>query len=1329
MTTEILLRTDENERLTVTLEGQSLAADIPLADLPTLPILQADPYTAGAALTEALGGADLLSRLRSDPDRLLLLEADAPAAAIPWEFAALDGRQLLGQRYGFLRLIDLPADPAPPPGALHFLALGADPLVDDEGRPRERRLRIDRELGAVRRALDESGIDLTARRLPPTADGLQAALLRGPAILHLSCHGSVIETERGPLALLALEDQNGALQYLHGTDLANLTSQGVLRLVVLSACKTASSLALPQSEETQGVDDATLARALVQNGVPAAIGMQGGFPDHLSDDFAVPLYRYLLAGHSLAAAVRQARVGLSGDPAAAGLPVCYAARDGWAALPCRAGAPTVAASLRLPGRVHLPPEIQAPQPLRGRNGALHELAKLYAPRPEVDGARVVTVVGAGGMGKTALAAAFVERFGYRWPGGVLAVSFAAGEPDAARLRADLLRGLLGQSAAQALAQAPAAEQTRRILERLRDWDGLLLLDNYESILQGLGEEETEALAIHRLAAQAARGGASLLLTSRRQPAKLAGERVFPRSDHPLPGLSLDPGAALFLHHSTRAPDEGQPALSLARQVADVTEGHPLAIALLAGEYDDSPVPPADFLAGWADELAQARDYGLAEHHRTFTVAFDRSYDRLPPAQQERLRALSRFPFPFFAEGAALVWGLDLEEDDLAAARRRLHALTQRSLLEVESYFEDQTPAAYRFQPALRQALARRVSDREQAAQEAGYAAYGAWLARRGYSDIHKDPGLARLVRVSMEALEAAAGRLEGTERLWHIRRLAWLKGAYGQTQEAYDLIESVLDPGRPLPDAEHDPEAARVESSLRYELANLCVTRGDLDRALALYQESLQLKEQIGDLKGKAASLHAMAQVYLTRGDLDRALALYQESLQIDEQIGDLKGKAASLHAMAQVYLTRGDLDRALALYQESLQIEEQIGDLKGKASSLHAMAQVYLTRGDLDRALALYQESLQIKEQIGDLQGKGASLHQMANILMQRGEWGKAEQILQESQQLAQKVGSIKHLAFATIKLGQLAQARGDAAAALSRYREGLAIHERLGMGRESAQVRQFIASLEGGDRPAAPADPLRQLTAQARDGAQSGDIHSAIAAQEQAVALLRQAIEQQSDEDRDALVALSVLLYNLAGYYGQADRHDEAVAALEQVVGLDQRTGHSDLESDRQALERARRLASLSPEERAQLAAQPPAADLNQQIQAQLAQLPPEQRAQAEAAASELARRLEQMSDEEQAQYLAAAQAAGQRQQIDDLAGQARDGALAALRGQTDRQALIAKIDQVAAQAAEDEQPGSPWYELAAYLRAVLALLRGERLPPVPEQYAAHIAAIQDA
>ena len=58
------------------------------------------------------------------------------------------------------------------------------------------------------------------------------------------------------------------------------------------------------------------------------------------------------------------------------------------------------------------------------------------------------------------------------------------------------------------------------------------------------------------------------------------------------------------------------------------------------------------------------------------------------------------------------------------------------------------------------------------------------------------------------------------------------------------------------------------------------------------------------------------------------------------------------------------------------------------------------------------------------------------------------------------------------------------------------------------------------------------------------------------------------EETNERDALVQLSVLLYNLAGYYQQAGRHSEAAACFEEVVALDEQTGHEDLASDREAL-----------------------------------------------------------------------------------------------------------------------------------------------------------------
>ena len=1198
---ELTLRTDERGDVSAYLGDERLAGPTPRDTLPKAPALYADPYALGRSLYAALGGPALLARLEGDAGGLLI-DADDDAQAVPWEFATLPGSEYLACRFGLLRLVDRPAPP-PTPGPLRLIVLGADPLVDDKGRAREGyRLKLDEEFAALRAGLNASGKALEARRLPPTAEALRAALRTlppdGAALLHLSCHGTVVKTDSGPSAMLLLEDADGAEQRLRGADLTNMAPRrGGLRLVVLSACKT---------DEGQ----AGLARALVAAGAPAALGMSGSFPDALSDHLAVALYETLLAGHDLGEAARQARRQLAGrDTGAAGLPVVYVARGGWAPLAAGDGVPA-AGGLGWPGRRVLPVEVRAPADLLGRNGDLHNLARLYS-----GGARVVTITGTGGIGKTALAAAFAGRFAWRWPAGVVAASFAAGELDVARFRDALLEGMLGRAAAEPLRAEPAARQESALLDAAAGWPGLLLIDNYETVQQALeAGQDGQAEAIHRLVAGLARGGATLLLTSRQQPAGLSGERLYPGPHDALPGLAESPAVALFFTHSTIAGanhESRRRYRALAGDIAAATAGHPLAVTLLAGEFDGSDVAPERFLSGWAEALAAARNAGLAAHHATFRVAFERSYRALPPERQARLRRLSVFPFPFFAEGAAAVWGLAGEGDapDGDAARPDLGRLARASLLEVDGWFTDSDrPATWRFQPALRQAAAREAGPDDAAAMAAGFAAYGGWLARRGYGDIHRDPALARLVRLSLPALDATTAALEGVARLWHIRRVAWLKAAYGETAAAFELLDGLVPPA--LPDATTDRDLAAADSALRFQLAGLCVTRGDLDRALALYQDSLKLLEQLGDIQGKAASLHQMAQVYLTRGDLDRALALYQDSLKLKEQVGDIQGKAASLHAMAQVYLTRGDLDRALALYQDSLKLLEQVGDIQGKATSLAMVAQIYATQGDRQTALALLEESL--------------------------------------------------------------------------------AVFARLGMPRETAQVRELIAALAGG--PAGPPTPLAEASGRARRAAQSGDLPAAIAAQQEAVALARGA-----GSERDDLVRLSVLLFNLGGYYSEAGDYAAAVAALQEVVALDERTGHPDLESDRATLEQARQMAALSPEERAALAA----------------------------AAKQAAEQLAAMSEDERAGVMAAAQ----RAQIEQLATQARDATLAALRGETDRAGLAAQLEHVAGQAADGEAPGSPWLDVAGFIRAAAALLRGEPLPPVPAAYAGQFAALQDA
>ena len=80
--------------------------------------------------------------------------------------------------------------------------------------------------------------------------------------------------------------------------------------------------------------------------------------------------------------------------------------------------------------------------------------------------------------------------------------------------------------------------------------------------------------------------------------------------------------------------------------------------------------------------------------------------------------------------------------------------------------------------------------------------------------------------------------------------------------------------------------------------------------------------------------------------------------------------------------------------------------------------------------------------------------------------------------------------------------------------------------------------------------------------------------------------------------------------------------------------------------------------------------------------------------------------------------------------LANQARDAAIAVLRGEWHQDTLLPRLDEIAARAAADEPPpDTPWAQLAAYLQAVAALLRNAPALPVPAAFASHLAAIEAA
>jgi tetratricopeptide (TPR) repeat protein len=252
------------------------------------------------------------------------------------------------------------------------------------------------------------------------------------------------------------------------------------------------------------------------------------------------------------------------------------------------------------------------------------------------------------------------------------------------------------------------------------------------------------------------------------------------------------------------------------------------------------------------------------------------------------------------------------------------------------------------------------------------------------------------------------------------------------------------------------------KANILHGLGILSANQGEIDQAIALYQQSIEIEEKIGDVQGKANTLHQLAGIYANQGEINQAIALFQQSLEINEKTGNVQGKAATLHQLAILYSNQGEIDQAIALYQQSLELKEKIGDVQGKAATLHCLAMIYANQGEIDQAIALYQQVLETDEKTGDVQGKAATLHQLAGIYVNQGEIDQAITLYQQSLEIKEKIGDVQGKAATLAMMGQMVIVhQQDYQQGLAYLEQSLAIFQRL-RSPDAATVQSIINRIQ---------------------------------------------------------------------------------------------------------------------------------------------------------------------------------------------------------------------------------------------------------------------------
>jgi hypothetical protein len=752
-------------------------------------------FPAGSPAARALQALPLAT---DESGRLALQLEHEALHAEPWEYLH-DGQTYLATERPFLRLVQ-PAFPMPAlTERLRLLFIPSDPLLPfDPNRPSHLDLETEwEELEEALRDLDPP-LDLEEVR-PPTFGELQKRMPgRHSLILHFTGHGTVEEDG----AFLIFEQPSGRAAEVPDRQVT-AAWRGRAILVVLSACLSAAP--------AQG-QEASLAHRFCRQGIPFVLGMQMIVPEIQARQFTTLFYRYLMAGEDLFEAVRQARLNLlsQSNPLAEllmGIPVLYAAETGRAILRPAGRGLQVRPSPR-PNLSGLP-TLES-----GFFGRQHELVqigeRLTAPPRREDATfqpRTLTLHGIGGIGKTALLRKAAERFAWAFPDGVLAIALEPLPPIETVLAG--LEASLGLPEGRGLELKARAE---RLLEALQGKRLLLALDNFESFFkarqEGTEAQKDAATDLYKFFEQIPARGPTLLISSREKTG-LPGETLIP-----VYGLAEAAGADFFysLVSGRRSQLTRQDCLDVARAV----EGHPLALRLLAPLFDGGEGQDMqDFLQNLDVHLRQARHkMAKGERHDTLQACFDFSLTYLEKTAPEMAAALARLSlfrgdFPAFLAAPVLFGSGRLlkEEEDQQKAIQEAEAVLLR-LWEFGQLEREVLPLGtsalylYHLHPALRPFATARLDEAGRAAAEEGYFLAMRRLGSLAYAEFEKGGLEAFLARRAIQDLVSACALRQDAEG-----------------------------------------------SILRFHTAWLLTIFGDLDGAMRLYQQSLELEERLGDLR------------------------------------------------------------------------------------------------------------------------------------------------------------------------------------------------------------------------------------------------------------------------------------------------------------------------------------------------------------------------------------------------------------------------------------------------------------------------------------------------
>lgn len=627
-----------------------------------------------------------------------------------------------------------------------------------------------------------------------------------------------------------------------------------------------------------------------------------------------------------------------------------------------------------------------PSPLTSLIGREQEIAAACAllARPE---ARLLTLTGAGGVGKTRLALAIATEIQKSFPDGVRFISLEHLQD------ADMVLPTMVQALGLHARNQPPLETLHA---ELRGRHELLVLDNFEAVVAAAPSLVELLAACPRL---------KLLVTSR-QALRVRGEREFVVQPLTLPDPTHLPNDETLARFSAVAlfwerAREVQPTLELNATTAPLIgeicrrlDGLPLALELAAARLR---VLSLQALVERLEHRLRVLTGGprdLPARQQTLRQTIAWSYNLLPREEKGLFRLLAVFV------GGCELSAVEAVYSALGGEREQVldgvTSLLDKHLLYQRMYDGDDAVRLLMHETIREFGLETLAANQELEKAQQKHAAYYLQRAEEVEPYLEGAEQAIWLDRLEREyanlraALQWALERQEGEMALRLGNALFHFWEGRRRRREGRAFLERALAISHDVP--------PHVRARSLFVTGILALIQGDYACGAALGREAVALQRELRDTRQLAWSLYLLGANAWVVGDLVTARSNAEEALAVASPSGENAVRAYLLDLLGQIALDQGEDTRARALLENGLMLHREAGDTRGVLGALFFLERALLVQGEVAQARASAEERLKLSREIGFRPSIAGALSFLGRIDVEEGNAAAAGELFAES-------------------------------------------------------------------------------------------------------------------------------------------------------------------------------------------------------------------------------------------------------------------------------------------------------------------------------------------